>query len=57
MTQPIYDPAHMERFLEATADLDIPVMAGILPLASHKNAEFLHNHVPGMQIPDAIERG
>ena len=54
MTQPIYDPAHMERFLEATADLDIPVMVGILPLASHKNAEFLHNHVPGMQIPDAI---
>ena len=29
-------------------------MVGILPLASHKNAEFLHNHVPGMQIPDAI---
>ena len=54
MTQPIFDPAHMERFLEATADLDIPVMVGILPLASHKNAEFLHNHVPGMQIPDAI---
>ena len=54
MTQPIYDPSHMERFLEATSDLDVPVMVGILPLASHKNAEFLHNHVPGMQIPDAI---
>jgi homocysteine S-methyltransferase len=53
MTQPIYDPAHMDRFLEATTDLDVPVMVGILPLASHKNAEFLHNHVPGMQIPDA----
>ena len=54
MTQPIYDPGHMDRFLEATADLDVPVMVGILPLASHKNAEFLHNHVPGMQIPDDI---
>lgn len=53
MTQPIYDPAHMDRFLEATANLDVPVMVGILPLASHKNAEFLHNHVPGMQIPEA----
>lgn len=53
MTQPIYDPAHMDRFLEATAKLDVPVMVGILPLASHKNAEFLHNHVPGMQIPEA----
>jgi homocysteine S-methyltransferase len=29
-------------------------MVGILPLASHKNAEFLHNHVPGMQIPQPI---
>ena len=54
MTQPIYDPAHMERFLEATSGLDVPVMVGILPLASHKNAEFLHNHVPGMQIPQPI---
>ena len=43
----------MERFLEATTDLDIPVMVD-LAFTSHKNAEFLHNHVPGMQIPDAI---
>ena len=33
---------------------DLPVLVGILPLASHKNAEFLHNEVPGMQIPDDV---
>jgi homocysteine S-methyltransferase len=31
--------------------MGIPVMVGLLPLASHRNAEFLHNEVPGMQIP------
>ena len=31
-----------------------PVLVGILPLASHRNAEFLHNEVPGMQVPEAV---
>jgi 5,10-methylenetetrahydrofolate reductase len=51
MTQPVYDPAVLERFLADVAPLELPVLVGILPLASHKNAEFLHNEVPGMQIP------
>lgn len=54
MTQPVYDPAHLDRFLEATADINLKVLVGILPLSSSKNAEFLHKEVPGMQIPDAI---
>jgi homocysteine S-methyltransferase len=32
----------------------VPVLIGILPLYSHKNAEFLHNEVPGMTIPEDI---
>jgi homocysteine S-methyltransferase len=32
----------------------VPVLVGLLPLASHRNAEFLHNEVPGMRVPDAI---
>jgi methionine synthase I (cobalamin-dependent) len=32
---------------------ELPVLVGLLPLASHRNAEFLHNEVPGMQIPEA----
>lgn len=54
MTQPVYDPAVLERFLADTAPLGLPILVGILPLASHKNAEFLHNEVPGMQIPDDV---
>jgi homocysteine S-methyltransferase len=51
MTQPVYDPRTLERFLDDSAPLGLPVMVGILPLASHRNAEFLHNEVPGMSIP------
>lgn len=51
MTQPVYDPRTLERFLDEAAPLGLPVMVGILPLASHRNAEFLHNEVPGMSIP------
>ncbi len=51
MTQPVYDPRTLERFLDEVRPLGLPVMVGILPLASHRNAEFLHNEVPGMGIP------
>jgi homocysteine S-methyltransferase len=51
MTQPVYDPRTLERFLDDAGPLGLPVMVGILPLASHRNAEFLHNEVPGMGIP------
>jgi homocysteine S-methyltransferase len=54
MTQPIYDPAHLERFLAAVKPFARPVLVGLLPLYSHRNAEFLHNEVPGMRIPDDI---
>ena len=56
MTQPVFDPALLERFLERTRDVDIPFLVGILPLYSHRNAEFLHNEVPGMTVPDAVRR-
>ena len=54
MTQPVYDPAVLARFLDDVKDLDVPVLVGILPLASYRNAEFLHNEVPGMSVPDDI---
>lgn len=54
MTQPVYDPEILERFLADAAPLGLPVLVGLLPLASHKNAEFLHNEVPGMRVPEAI---
>jgi len=54
MTQPVYDPKSLERFLSLMKHIDVPLLVGILPLYSHKNAEFLHNEVPGMSIPDDI---
>ncbi|MFT5584313.1 MAG: methionine synthase I (cobalamin-dependent)/5,10-methylenetetrahydrofolate reductase [Cognaticolwellia sp.] len=56
-SQPLYDPEVLERFLEMTAAFPtVPFLVGILPLASSKNAEFLHNEVPGMQVPESIRR-
>ncbi len=54
MTQPVYDPEVLNRFLDDVEPLGIPVLVGLLPLASYRNAEFLHNEVPGMSIPEDI---
>ena len=54
MTQPVYDPRTLERFFSLIRHIKIPILVGILPLYSHRNAEFLHNEVPGMRIPDEI---
>jgi homocysteine S-methyltransferase len=54
MTQPVYDPQVLARFLDDVEPLGLPVLVGLLPLASHRNAEFLHNEVPGMQVPQAV---
>jgi homocysteine S-methyltransferase len=56
MTQPVYDLALFERFMERIRDVKVPILVGILPLASAKNAEFLHNEVPGMSIPESIRK-
>jgi homocysteine S-methyltransferase len=54
MTQPVYDPRVLARFLDDVEPLGLPVLVGLLPLASFRNAEFLHNEVPGMQVPDDV---
>ena len=54
MTQPVFQQDLLEMVLERIAHLELPVMVGVLPLVSYKNAEFLHNEVPGMQIPEEI---
>jgi homocysteine S-methyltransferase len=54
ITQPVFDVRQLERFLRETSDARIPVIAGIWPLVSVRNAEFLANEVPGVHVPDAI---
>ena len=55
-TQPIYDLNRLEQMLELTNGLGIPILPGVLPLVSGRNAEFLHNEVPGIVIPDEIRQ-
>jgi homocysteine S-methyltransferase len=54
MTQPVYDSTVLEQFLKDTEHLEMPILVGLLPLASHRNAEFLHNEIPGMAVPKDI---
>ncbi len=54
LTQPVFEPEVLERFLRRTEDCRIPVIAGILPLASYKIAEFYNNEVPGCSVPETI---
>ena len=42
------------RFLDAVADTNIPIIAGVWPLASLRNATFMKNEVPGVMVPDAL---
>ncbi|XXT18581.1 bifunctional homocysteine S-methyltransferase/methylenetetrahydrofolate reductase [Sorangium sp. So ce429] len=54
MTQPVFHHELLEKVLRRIEHLGMPVLVGVLPLVSYKNAEFLHNEVPGMQIPEEI---
>lgn len=54
ITQPVFDPEQLEAFLSTIDDVRIPVVAGIWPLVSARNAEFLANEVPGVTVPKAV---
>ncbi|PKL44544.1 MAG: bifunctional homocysteine S-methyltransferase/methylenetetrahydrofolate reductase [Candidatus Riflebacteria bacterium HGW-Riflebacteria-1] len=54
ITQPVFDVELLERFLERISHVRIPVFAGIWPLASLKNAEFMNNEVPGASVPEPL---
>ena len=54
VTQPVFDPDQLERFLGMVEQTRIPIVAGIWPLVSLRNAEFMANEVPGVTVPDAV---
>lgn len=54
MTQPIYEIAPLERFLRLAGKPSIPMLVGSIPLHSSRHAEYLHNEVPGIVIPDDV---
>ncbi|HUK20389.1 MAG TPA: bifunctional homocysteine S-methyltransferase/methylenetetrahydrofolate reductase [Gemmatimonadales bacterium] len=54
VTQPVFDPVQLESFLRKVEQFRIPIVAGIWPLISLRNAEFLANEVPGVSVPEPI---
>jgi homocysteine S-methyltransferase len=51
MTQPIFDRDVVESMMEQTQHLNLLIFTGIFPLISARNADFLHNEIPGISIP------
>ena len=54
LTQPIYDLAPLERFFAAFGPVNVPIILGMIPLHSSRHAEYLHNEVPGITVPDEV---
>jgi homocysteine S-methyltransferase len=53
-TQPVFEMGTLKVFVDALKDTGVPVIAGVLVLASLRHARFIQNEVPGISIPDAI---
>lgn len=54
ITQPVFDTEMFIQFKDAVKDCRVPLVAGIWPFTSYKNAEFMANEVPGVVVPDAL---
>lgn len=55
-TQPIFDIAVLERAVQMASKVGLPLLVGVLPLRGARHAEFMHNEVPGVHIPDDIRK-
>jgi homocysteine S-methyltransferase len=54
ISQPVFSEEKLLEVYEHTKHLEAPIYIGLMPLLSSKNAEFLHNEVPGIKISDSI---
>lgn len=55
-TQPIFEYRHVEYAVEQCARLGLPLLVGVLPLRSSRHAEFMHNEVPGIEVPEWLRQ-
>ncbi|HRJ27051.1 MAG TPA: bifunctional homocysteine S-methyltransferase/methylenetetrahydrofolate reductase [Fimbriimonadaceae bacterium] len=55
-TQPIFEPKYVEIAAEECCKLGLPLFIGVLPLRSTRHAEFMHNEVPGITVPDWLRQ-
>lgn len=54
-TQAVFDLTAFENFMKETQKFNTKIIAGVLLLRSHKNINYINNHVPGINIPDSIK--
>src|SRR5262249_49575170 len=54
MTQPVFDTAMVAKMAGRVKHLNVPILTGVWPLLNGRQAEFLHNEVPGIVIPDNV---
>jgi len=54
MTQPIYDLVRLDKFLNDTSHLGLPVLLGLCPLVNYKNAVYVNEKIRGMAVPSHI---
>ena len=54
VTQPVFDVRQLEAFLKRIVQFKLPIVAGVWPLISLRNAEFLANEVPGVSVPEEV---
>ncbi len=54
LTQPVYSDADIERVRELKKRTKAKIMVGLMPLVSYKNAIFMKNEMPGIDVPDAV---
>jgi homocysteine S-methyltransferase len=54
ITQPVFDVATLERFLRRIEHMRLPIVPGIWPLLSYRNAQFMNNEVPGVSVSDDV---
>jgi len=54
ITQPVFDVRQLEHFLGRIEHMHLPIVAGIWPLLSYRNAQFMNNEVPGVSVPDDV---
>lgn len=53
-TMPVFDADALDRFFRRVGGIPVPVLVGVLPLSSYRHAEFLHNELPGLSIPQNV---
>ncbi|HEX4667686.1 MAG TPA: bifunctional homocysteine S-methyltransferase/methylenetetrahydrofolate reductase [Chthoniobacterales bacterium] len=54
MTQPVFDLRVLDEMAERTRAFGVPIFTGVWPLLSSRQAEFLHNEVPGIVVPEEV---